>query len=278
MLNVFICDSNLSFAIRIRAIIENYALMENLAVKVVLFTSNHDDILNFLQNNKILYGLYFLDLGDDITEIKIGIEIAHNISIDRNKLKLAQNIRRYDPRGFIVFSIANNLSSRFIFKYRVEPLDCINRSDSKFDTLICECLQDAYTKITIKYSPSQKNFIFKLYNDIKGNLAITKGSIMSINKADIFYFETSLDTEHIIIIHTFDEHFEFRGKISKITEEISNKSFVRCQRNLIINLDHIKAVDTIQYKVVFTNNISVDISENQILKLAKMFSEYSILD
>ena len=270
MLNIFICDIDLSFAIRIKSIVENYALIENLAARVVCVTSDNNDILKYLYNNKVLYGLYFLDLGDDIKDVKIG----QYIQFDEEKFKLAQNIRKYDPRGFIVFSVANSSMSSFIFEYRVEPLDCINRSDSKFDTLVCECVKDAYTKITIKYSPLQDNFIFKLYSDIKGSFTIAKGSIMSINKSDIFYFETSLDTEHIIILYTSNEQFEFRGKISKIIEEINNKSFVRCQRNLIINLNYVKAVDTVQYKVIFTNNASVEISEKQIFRLAKQFKQY----
>jgi len=50
--------------------------------------------------------------------------------------------------------------------------------------------------------------------------------------------------------------------------------FYRCQKNLIVNLEKIMAVDAALRKVTFENGLTVDIAAKQISKLAHRVQEY----
>ena len=87
MLNVFICEDNTIERNKFEKIIKDIIMIENLDMDVSLSTGNPEDILSYLDNNSVS-GLYFLDI---------------DLKNKNNGLKLAEKIREYDPRGFIVF-------------------------------------------------------------------------------------------------------------------------------------------------------------------------------
>ena len=117
MLNVFICEDNTIERNKFEKIIKDIIMIENLDMDVSLSTGNPEDILSYLDNNSVS-GLYFLD-----------IDLKNKINV----LKLAEKIREYDPRGFIVFVTTHAEMSYLTFIYKVEAMDYIIKDNYNND-------------------------------------------------------------------------------------------------------------------------------------------------
>ena len=141
MLNVFICEDNTIERNKFEKIIKDIIMIENLDMDVSLSTGNPEDILSYLDNNSVS-GLYFLD-----------IDLKNKI----NGLKLAEKIREYDPRGFIVFVTTHTEMSYLTFIYKVEAMDYIIKDNyPNIRKRIHECILNANKKFSSKVTDLQK--------------------------------------------------------------------------------------------------------------------------
>lgn len=113
MLKVFICEDNNLQRDKIKSTVENTIIIENLDMKVALSTGKTQDIIDYLENNKGS-GLYFIDI---------------DLNSDMNGIQLAERIRQYDPRGFIVFVTTHGEMSYLTFIYKIEVMDYIIKDD-----------------------------------------------------------------------------------------------------------------------------------------------------
>ena len=92
MLNIFVCEDNHIQRRTIVQIIQNIVLIEELDMQLVFDTANPYELLKKVKTCQYT-GIYFLD-----------IDLSSNI----NGMKLAQEIRLFDPRGFIIFITAHS--------------------------------------------------------------------------------------------------------------------------------------------------------------------------
>jgi two-component system response regulator AgrA len=231
--------------------------IENFAMPVVCATTSPDDVLNYLKRNKGVSGLYFLDL---------------DLGCDMDGIRLAEKIRVYDPWGAIVFITADAEAYKLTFEYKIEAMDYIVKDNSIIESRICNCLQNANAKFTNKDAALNDRFIVKINRDASdflGSFKPSKDSIISMDSKRIMYFETSADIKNSIIIYTTDGSLEFRGSLSKIDKQLDKSRFYRCQRNIIVNLENIVAVDSARLTVLFENGMIVDVSPKQIHKLGQ---------
>jgi len=83
MLNIFVCEDNPSQRERIVQIIQNTVLMEELDMQLVLDAGDPYVLLDKVKTNENT-GIYFLDI---------------DLGSDINGMKLAQQIRLFDPPG-----------------------------------------------------------------------------------------------------------------------------------------------------------------------------------
>ena len=104
MLNIFVCEDNEVQRRTIVQIIQNTVLIEELDMQLVLDAGDPHVLLERVKASQNT-GIYFLD-----------IDLGSNM----NGLKLAQQIRLYDPRGFIIFVTAHCELSYMTFQYRVD--------------------------------------------------------------------------------------------------------------------------------------------------------------
>ena len=91
MLNIFVCEDNTAQRQIIVQTIQNTVLMEELDMQLV---SDAEDPYMLLEKVKTSQntGIYFLDI---------------DLNSNMNGMKLAQQIRLFDPRGFIIFITAH---------------------------------------------------------------------------------------------------------------------------------------------------------------------------
>jgi len=215
MLSIFVCEDNRQQLDRITKAINNTVLIENYDMEIKVSTKNPFDVLEYIKNNKGA-GIYFLDV-----DLKSSI----------NGIELGEKIRKYDPRGFIIFITTHGEMSPLTFEYKVEALDYIIKNDFKnIENRIYECLINANEKYSMTGYELQK-----VYH-------ITNGDrIIHVEFDKIIFFETS-STAHKIILHAIDRQIEFYGHLRDIINQLDER-FYKCHKSFIINKDKIKEFD-----------------------------------
>ena len=232
MLNIFICEDNSAQRQSITQTIRDTIIIEELDMTIVLDTENPYELLEKVKTNQNT-GIYFLDI---------------DLGSDMNGMKLAQQIRQFDPRGFIIFISTHSELSYMTFQYRVEAMDFVLKDNpTEAKVKIRECLLNAMERYTL-----QTNKTHKVYTIDVGDRKI------SVDYKDIFFFETSSNI-HKVVLHAKDHQIEFTGTIKDLTN-ILDDNFIRCHRSFIVNKNNISEIDTKNRILYFTNGESCLIS------------------
>lgn len=223
MLDIFVCEDNAMQRQAIVQTVQNAVLIEELDMQLVLDTGDPYMLLEKLGTSQNT-GIYFLD-----------IDLGSNI----NGMKLARQIRLFDPRGFIIFITAHSELSYMTFQYRVEAMDFILKDNpAEAELKIKECLLNAMERYTL-----QTNRTHEVYTIEIG------GRKISIEYDDILFFETSGNI-HKVILHAKDRQIEFPSTIKELANELGD-GFVQCHRSFLVNQKNIKEIDTKTESSVF---------------------------
>lgn len=215
MLKIFICEDNKPQKEKFRDIINNIILIENYDMSIELVTENPYEVLDNIKTRTVS-GLYFLDV---------------DLNSDINGIQLAEQIRKYDPRGFIVFITTHAEMSYLTFIYKVEAMNYIIKDNFKnIAERIGDCMRDAHSKYKTKSAELQRVFSIKV-ND----------KIINVDFNDIIFFETS-STIHKVILNCTNRQVEFYSNMKDI-EAVLDERFCRCHTSFIINRDKVKEID-----------------------------------
>ncbi|APF24408.1 LytR/AlgR family response regulator transcription factor [Clostridium butyricum] len=241
MLKVFICEDNKKQREKFTEAIENSIIIENFDMEVALSTENPDDIVTYLKDNDVS-GLYFLDV---------------NLKSNINGIELAELIREYDPRGFIVFVTTHAEMSYLTFIYKVEAMDYIIKDNyQNVKDRIHQCIINANKKHISKSTALQKNFNIK-----------AKDKIINVEYNKILFFETS-NVIHKVILHAVDRHIEFYSNMKNIEEKLDDR-FYRCHRSFLVNKDNITEIDMSNKVIKMINGETCQASTRLIKGLLK---------
>lgn len=215
MLSILICEDNKEQRTRITKHIENSIMIENLDMEIALSTESPEETIEYLKKNEIS-GLYFLDV---------------DLNSKINGIKLAEMIREYDPRGFIVFVTTHAEMSYLTFMYKVEAMDYIIKDNHEtVKERIHQCILNAHKKYSSKATEMQKNFTLK-----------AEDKVINIEYNKILFFETS-NIIHKVLLHGVDRQIEFYAKMKDIEAKLDDR-FYRCHRSFLVNKDNIKEID-----------------------------------
>lgn len=225
MLNIFVCEDDTVQRKSIVRIIKNAVLIEELDMQLILDTPNPYELLETVKSSQNT-GIYFLDI---------------DLKCDMNGMKLAQQLRLYDPRCFIIFVTSHSELSYMTFQYRVEAMDFVLKDNpAEAKVKIRECLLNALERYTL-----QTNKTHKVYTIEIGDRRI------SVDYNDILFFETSSNI-HKVILHAKDRQIEFSSTIKEL-EKILDDTFVRCHRSFLVNKNNIQEIDTKNRIIYFIN-------------------------
>lgn len=225
MLNIFVCEDNPAQRRTIAQIIQNTILIEELDMQLVLDAGDPYVLLEKVKTSQNT-GIYFLDI---------------DLNSNMNGMKLAQQIRLFDPRGFIVFITAHSELSYMTFQYRVEAMDFVLKDNPvEAKVKIGECLLDAMERYTLQTSKTHKVYTIEV-----------GGRKISVDYEDILFFETSSNI-HKVILHAKDRQIEFSGTMKELTGTLDS-NFVRCHRSFLVNKNNIKEVDVKNRIIYFIN-------------------------
>ena len=215
MLNIYICEDDVKQLERMKKAVENTILIEDLDMEIALATTDPFEVLKAVEFSSSP-GIYFLD-------------VELNAEIDG--IELASKIRNYDSRGFITFVTTHPELSYLTFKYKVEALDYVVKSEfENLEVSIRNCILNANNKFLSAKREMKKFFYAKCGQ-----------RVLHIPYEDIIFFETA-STPHKVIIHTLNRRIEFYGHIGQIGKELDDR-FYQCHKSYIINRDQITMVD-----------------------------------
>lgn len=237
MLNVYVCEDIEIQRKKLKSILENIIVMEELDMELVVATDNPYEVLSYVKETEEV-GIYFLDV---------------DLKTDMDGLNLALEIRKYDPRGFIVFVTSHSEMSYMTFQYRLEAMDYIvkEQGDDMIRQRVYHCLMNANERFSSGNNRIQDVFTFKVNN-----------RVFSIEYDDIVYFETSPNV-HKVILHGKRRVTEFYGNIKELEAKLDGR-FYRCNRSFLLNKKNIKEVDIKDKIVIMINGETCPISIRRI--------------
>ncbi len=241
MIDIYVCEDSLEEREIIVRYIKSIILIQEYDMTLKMSTDNPEKIIKMVNSTKNT-GLYFLDI---------------DLRSDKNGLVLAAEIRKYDPRGFIVFVTSHSEMSFLTFQYKVEALDFILKDGPKpLQTCICECIENVHEKYMNITRGEGKTITIK-----------RNGRKITLEYKQIIFFETSVN-EHKLVVHTENKSFEFFGKMKDIEAEVGD-DFIRCHRAYLVNKKNIKEIDFIQKNIIMKNGTSCPISYRMLGKVRR---------
>ena len=215
MLYIYICEDEVNQLNFIKESIQKSIFINNLDMEIAVASSNPHDILQTIPSDGQM-GIYFLDI---------------TLNSDLDGFSLAKEIRKVDPRGFIVFITSHSEMAHLTFHLKLEVLDYIvkDRLES-LSSQINDCLFNIMEKCSSVREQRLKKFIFRI------------GDRMSfVNLNDILYFETHVQS-HKLILHSVHSEIQFNGTLKGISAQLDSR-FYQCHRSYIVNIDFIRDVD-----------------------------------
>ena len=225
MLKIYVCEDIEVQRDKLQQIIENIVLMEDLDMELGCVSEAPHKILEKVKVTQEV-GIYFLDIA---------------LEADMTGLVLAQEIRKYDPRGFIIFVTTHSEMSYMTFIYKLEALDFILKDDpEELGRRVRDCILKANQRYASANNTVQANFSVKV-ND----------KVFTVDYDEILFFETSPNV-HKIILHCKNRQMEFLGKIKDIEKQVDGR-FYRCHRSFLVNRDNIREID-FQNRVIYMVN------------------------
>ena len=215
MLNIYICDDNKQHLTLIQKYVDNVLLIEQLDMHMELATTDPFQLLEAAKN-AANPGLYFLD-----------IELNASIS----GLKLAQELRRIEPRCFIVFITSHTEMGFLTFHYKVEALGFILKdAPQKIRSEIYDCIMDVNAKYISANTTAGTTF------------SITLGERTTyVDFDDILFFETSHNV-HKVLLHAQNRVIEFSSQLKDVAKQLDDR-FYRCHQSYIVNKSKITEID-----------------------------------
>ncbi|EBF5116774.1 response regulator transcription factor [Listeria monocytogenes] len=189
--------------------------------------------------------IYFLDI-----EIK---------DVEKKGLEVAQDIRKFDPYGMIVFVTTHSEFAPLTYKYKVSALDFIDKesNESEFRNQVMECMALLFNQK--KQLISDEALIFE-----------NKHSHFQIPFHDILYFETS-EISHKMRLIGKTTIIEFYATLDEI--ERLDYRFFKCHRSFVINLVNVESVNRSENIVSFENDHICLISRRKVKKVIDLIKE-----
>lgn len=235
MINFVICDDEINMLNKMCFLFEKSFIKNDYDAKIVLKTTNYNNLLAFVQNNKV-----------DVIVLDIEFKNSPN-----NGLDIAKEIRKVNKNCYLIFATSH-------FEYILQAYQL-----KTFDYLI----KNAVTLDSIS------NTLSRLFDDIENNNSLffridNKGSFIDLN--DVQFIEK---VGVKLIYHTSQNSYETYNSFTKIENKLPN-NFVRCHKSYIANLNNIIHVSFSEGIILFKNNSSCYIGPKYKNILMEMIDNY----
>lgn len=245
MISVYLCEDNAAQLGYWKKLIENIIFICEWDMEIKAAVTTPGELLENINRDKPETAIYFLDV-----DLKSFI----------NGIQLAVEIRKYDPRAFIVFVTSHDEMAIYTFKYRVEPLGYVLKGRPDFNRQIRECLENAYAKYQIPNVP------------VVRKLSIRMGKkLLILPMDDIYYIEPAFRSRRLML-HKEHEILEFTSSLKEVQKRLDSR-FVQCHKAYIVNCCHVTSIDRENLLVHFDNGASCPCSVRQLSVMCRRLDE-----
>lgn len=212
-LPIILCDDDIILMSHYKGIIENWIMINDFDMKLVLATTDPKDIFLFLEKNALTNSLFFLDI--DLGKQLTGIDVAQKI---RSENEFAQ----------IVFITSHQELALETLKRQIAPLDYIVKGDTE-KSQIEEILTGRH----------KQTFVDRQFNE--RHLSFMIGSRnFRVDISAIYFLEASV-TPHKVVLYGENMMYEFYGKMNDLEQEYPE--LIRIHKSFLINPNQVKVVD-----------------------------------
>ncbi len=247
MLYIYLCDSDISRLSFLESIIKSEILFNSYDMKLSASTLSSQYLLEHLSKHPSYINLYILNI---------------HIETEKSGLSLAKEIRRIDPRGFIIFLAEDFSYITFIFSHMLEPISYIINTDfSSIKAQLCKSLNTIHKRFLLTKSPK----LSKKYFSIS-----TKSRTLDFDTNHLYYITIS-SIPHILEICCNNQLTQIRGTINDSIARLPDE-FIRISRETIINVNFIKDFNKEDKTLTLTNEAFFQISTRQYRELKKTYN------
>ncbi|MGX2945848.1 LytR/AlgR family response regulator transcription factor [Enterococcus alishanensis] len=239
MLSIIICEDDQIQRTELNKIIENYVMIEELNMHVQLSTDNPNEVVRYVEENKIKNGIYFFDI---------------DLQASMNGIELAAEIRKLDGLGKIIFVTTHEEFAPLTFIYKTEALDYILKDDvAHFKNRVIEALNHT-NKQYFSENNTQEIFLkIKIGNQIQ-----------FIPIKEVMFIETSTNS-HRLKLHLENRTIHFYDKIENL--DIYPDCLYRTHKSYLVNINNIVLLDKTDRSCTFSNGEKAFVSVRKIKKL-----------
>jgi len=245
MIHIYLCEDDKRQLKRWENIIEKYLLMHSTESRLYCSTTKPEELLSIRRRSNIT-GLYFLDI---------------DLQAEINGIELAQEIRNYDPRGYVVFVTTHSEMAFLTFRYKVEAMDFIVKDIPETLTeQIYACIENAENNNKTQLNSSNRMLSVKID---KASLVLDQNDIVAITTGDDY---------HKITIHTKTGIRQTAGSLKEL-KVILNSAFCQCNRSTIINLKHVVKYSKEDALITMNNKEKYAVSIRMMGKVQKALNQ-----
>lgn len=239
MFNFIICEDDETYKQKVINIIQSYCKKNNILYDIVVAKNDKNSLIDYVKTVLERKNIYIFDI--ELGKDKCGINFANEV-------------RKYDKNGEIIFTTSHTKRVMEVFKYKLKVLDFIDKMN-----YMEEKLMDAI-KNAIKNSDKEEAFFY----------------VESDNKKHKFHFDEIISFQttsknHKLKIRTLTEEVEFYGTLKEIESKLNSK-FVRVHRAFIINEEYLdyKKSDLKNGRLIMKDDSQCLISRNGIKLINKL--------
>lgn len=223
---IILCEDNPEQLANLTSIINDFNMFHPNQYKLAFKSSDPHAIEDYIKDNSIEKGVYFLDI---------------DLGSDINGIDLAQWVRNHDISGKIIFVTTHTEMAPLTLQRQVEPLGFITK-DMGYEQMrieIVDTLNLAYERIEKKALENDKMYSFSIGNQV-----------LNFEEKKIIYI-TSSDKAHRVILVTQDGQYEFFDNIANLEKETG---LLKVSRSLLVNPKNIERVDYKMRVIYFKND------------------------
>ena len=232
MLKVYVCEDNAEQRDYLTTCISDIIEVEDFGFEIAVSTGNPRVILEAIQGEQQT-GIFFLDI---------------DLNTDMNGIELASEIRKIQPRCYIIFVTTHSEMSYMTFSYKVEAMDFIIKDNVReIKNRVHQCLINCYQLSDQQSDDVTRNYMVKIGDRVK-----------AIPYDDILYFEVAKSSRKIIL-YAKNCKLEFIGKMKDLEKDLDQR-FVRCHRSFLINKENVVTVNKEENIVTLSGGVTCPIS------------------
>ncbi|HDR8180720.1 TPA: response regulator transcription factor [Bacillus thuringiensis] len=236
-MSIFILEDDVIQAQQMKRLVEEICEKYMLPFDFIEVTSKSENIITNIPKAKYI-PIYFLD-----------IEIKRE---ERKGLQVAQEIRKYDTQGIIVFVTTHFEFAPISYQYMVSALTFIDKG------LPYEDRRNIFEQCLLQYEARNKHII--PFDDF---IVENSNATVRVPFHEVEYVMT--DEPHRLALVTLDRIVYFYGTLKEI--ELVDERLFRCHQSYIVNTKQLSSYDAKQKMIVLKSGKRIPVSRRLLSKV-----------